>query len=118
RFSVAALDGASAAALEDAVKPFPSLQIDPYRNIAPHFGVASARASALHAIASGTARVIVASAVALLPRLGATRDLEAAATELRNGMDLDPVVLGDLLVDGGFIREDPVDEHGEFCVRG
>src|SRR4029453_18748236 len=49
RFFLAALEGASASALEDAVKPFPSLQIDPYRNIAPHFGVASARAAALHA---------------------------------------------------------------------
>ena len=33
-------------------------------------------------------------------------------------MDLDPVDLGDLLADAGFTREDPVDEHGEFCVRG
>ncbi len=118
RFFIAALEGASAAALEDAVKPFPSLQIDPYRAIAPHFGVASARAAALHAIARGTAKVVVASAAALLSRLSAPDSLEAAALELRNGMDLDPVVLGDLLTDAGFIREDPVDEHGEFCVRG
>ena len=67
RFFMAALEGASAATLDETVKPFPSLQIDPYRNIAPHFGVASARAAALHAIASGTARVVVASAGALLP---------------------------------------------------
>ena len=117
-FFIAALEGASAAALADAVKAFPSLQIDPYRNIAPHFGVASARASALHGIASGSARVVVASAAALLPRLSAPDNLEAAAIELRNGMDLDPVVLGDILSDAGFTREDPVDEHGEFCVRG
>ena len=115
---MAALEGASASALEDAVKPFPSLQIDPYRNIAPHFGVASARAAALHAIANGTAKVVVASASALLSRLSAPGNLEAAAIELKNGMDLDPVVLGDLLTDAGFTREDPVDEHGEFCVRG
>ncbi|MEO5742052.1 MAG: transcription-repair coupling factor [Vicinamibacterales bacterium] len=118
RFFMAALEGASTAALEDAVKPFPSPQVDPYRNIAPHFGVASARASALHAIANGTAKVVVTSAAGLLPRLSAPDDLEAAAIELRNGMDLDPVVLGDLLADAGFTREDPVDEHGEFCVRG
>jgi transcription-repair coupling factor (superfamily II helicase) len=118
RFFMAALEGASASALEGAVKPFPSLQIDPYRNIAPHFGVASARASALHAIAGGTAKVVVASAAALLTRLSAPDNLEAAAIEIRNGMDLDPVVLGDLLADAGFTREDPVDEHGEFCVRG
>jgi transcription-repair coupling factor (superfamily II helicase) len=118
RFFMAALEGASAAALEGAVKPFPSLQIDPYRNIAPHFGVASARAAALHAIAAGTAKVVVASAGALLTRLSAPDNLEAAAVELKNGMDLDPVALGDLLADAGFTREDPVDEHGEFCVRG
>ncbi|HKY23239.1 MAG TPA: transcription-repair coupling factor [Vicinamibacterales bacterium] len=118
RFFMAALEGASTTALEDAVKPFPSLQIDPYRNIAPHFGVASARAAALHAIASGTARVLVASAAALMPRLSSPDNLEAAAIELKPGMDLDPVALGDLLVDAGFTREDPVDEHGEFCVRG
>ena len=118
RFFLAALEGASASALEDAVKPFPSLQIDPYRNIAPHFGVASARAAALHAIANGSAKVVVASAAALMTRLSAPDNLEAAAIELRNGMDLDPVALGDLLADAGFTREDPVDEHGEFCVRG
>ena len=118
RFFLAALEGASAAALENAVKPFPSLQIDPYRDIAPHFGVASARAAALHAIANGSATVVVASAAALLPRLAAPDNLEAAAIELKHGMDLDPVVLGDLLADAGFTREDPVDEHGEFCVRG
>ena len=61
---------------------------------------------------------MIASAAALLPRLSAPDNLEAAAIELRNGMDLDPVVLGDLLADAGFTREDPVDEHGEFCVRG
>jgi transcription-repair coupling factor (superfamily II helicase) len=118
RFFLAALEGASATALENAVKPFPSPQIDPYRNIAPHFGVASARAAALHAIANGSAKVVVASASALLPRLAAPGNLEAAAIELKNGMDLDPVFLGDLLADAGFTREDPVDEHGEFCVRG
>jgi len=118
RFFMAALEGASAASLEEAVKPFPSLQVDPYRTIAPHFGVASARAAALHGAASGRARVIAASAASLLPRLSAPGNLEAAAIELKNGMDLDPVALGDLLADAGFIREDPVDEHGEFCVRG
>jgi transcription-repair coupling factor (superfamily II helicase) len=118
RFFMAALEGASVSALEGAVKPFPSLQIDPYRSIAPHFGIAAARAAALHAIANGTAKVVVACAAALLSRLSAPDSLEAAAIELRNGMDLDPVVLGDLLTDAGFTREDPVDEHGEFCVRG
>src|SRR5689334_4058351 len=51
RFFYGALEGASQAAVERAVLPLPSLQIDPYRGLTPHFRVASARARALHAAA-------------------------------------------------------------------
>ena len=33
-------------------------------------------------------------------------------------MEIAPHDLGDRLAAAGFVREDPVDEHGEFCVRG
>jgi transcription-repair coupling factor (superfamily II helicase) len=117
-FFLGSLEGASSATLGEAVKPFPSLQSDPYRNIAPHFGVASARAAALHAMANRTARVVVASGAALTPRLSTPGNLREMSIDVRVGMDLDPVALGDLLADAGFTREDPVDAHGEFCVRG
>src|SRR5262245_50848092 len=68
-FFLAALEGLSSAAAERAVLPFPSHEVDPYRGLAPHVGVTSARARALHALATGTSRVIVASAAALLPRV-------------------------------------------------
>ena len=38
RYFFAALEGAAEAAAETAVVPFPSLQVDPYRGMAPHFG--------------------------------------------------------------------------------
>src|SRR5262245_53146084 len=71
RFFVAALEGLPAEASERAVLPFPSHEVDPYRGLAPHVGVTSARARALHAAQRGSARVIVASAAALLPRVSA-----------------------------------------------
>src|SRR5439155_19087283 len=71
RFFISALEGLSEIAAERAILPFPSHEIDPYRGLAPHFGVASARARALHAIAAGLARTVVASAAALLPRVSA-----------------------------------------------
>ena len=64
RFFLGGLEGASAT-LEHSVVPFPSQEVDPYRGLAPHLRIASARARALHAMASGHARVVVASAVAL-----------------------------------------------------
>ena len=66
-FFLSALEGLGSA--ESTVLPFPSHEIDPYRGLAPHVGVTSARARALHAIATGTTRVVVASAASLLPRV-------------------------------------------------
>ena len=78
----------------------------------PHFRVAAARARALHAAATGTARLIVASAAALLPRVSPPERLLRASLAIRSGTEIEPQDLADLLVDAGFTREDPVDEHG------
>ncbi len=118
RFFLGALEGLSEAAAERAVLPFPSHQVDPYRGLAPHFRVASARARALHAAALGQVRVIVAAAQALLPRLPAPESIVATSFDLRSGVEIDPLALAEILVEGGYERQDPVDEHGEFSVRG
>jgi transcription-repair coupling factor (superfamily II helicase) len=118
RFFASALEGLSELDSERTILPFPSHEVDPYRGLAPHFGVTSARARALHAMAGGTARVVVASAAALLPRVTPPARLLGASIDLKPGQDIAPADLADLLVDAGFSREDPVDEHGEFAVRG
>ena len=118
RFFLAALNGLSERDAERQVLPFPSQEVDPYRGLAPHLEIASARARALHALASGSARIVVASARALLPRISAPGALAAAGVALTTGMEIAPQELGDRLGLAGFTREDPVDEHGEFCVRG
>ncbi|MNC89972.1 hypothetical protein D3C83_59970 [compost metagenome] len=46
RFFYSALEGTSESALDRAVLPFPSLQVDPYRGMTPHFRGAAARARA------------------------------------------------------------------------
>jgi transcription-repair coupling factor (superfamily II helicase) len=118
RFFYGALEGASGAAVDEAVLPFPSHQVDPYRGMTPHFRVAAVRARALHAAASGTARLIVVSAAALLPRVSAPARALRASITIRSGTEIEPLALADLLVDAGFTREDPVDEHGSFTIRG
>ena len=37
---------------------------------------------------------------------------------LSSGHEIAPTDLADLLAAAGYSRQDPVDEHGEFCVRG
>ena len=118
RFFLGGLEGASADELDNIVLPFPSQEVDPYRGLAPHLRIASARARALHAMATGQARVVVASASALLPRVSPPGILTALALDLKPGEDIDTHRLAETLVDAGFTHQDPVDEHGEFCIRG
>ncbi len=118
RFFLSALEGLSDTEVERAVLPFPSHEIDPYRGLAPHFDIASARARALSAIAAGEARLVVASAAALLPRVSAPDRLARVSMTITPGQEISPIDLGDLLASAGYGRQDPVDEPGEFCVRG
>ena len=89
-FFLAALEGFSETAAERAVLPFPSHEVDPYRGMSPHFGVTSARARVLHAVATGIARVIVASPAALLPKVSAPERLLDASIDLKPGQDISP----------------------------
>ena len=118
RFFLGALKGLSTLDAEAQVLPFPSQEVDPYRGLTPHLEVASARARALHALAAGTARIVVASARALAPRLSDPAGLLASSVTIAPGMEISPQDLGERLALAGFTAEDPVDEHGEFCVRG
>ena len=118
RFFLAALEGLSTAEVTHTVLPLPSPEVDPYRGLAPHFEVSSARARALHALATGHARVVVVSAGGLLPRVSAPARLVATSMELKPGVEVPPLDVGKLLAEAGYVREDPVDQHGEYCVRG
>src|SRR6185436_15091329 len=118
RFFLSALEGVSDADAAGLVVPFPSHEIDPYRGLSPHFDIASARARTLHALSTGAARLVIASATALLPRLSSPARFKTAGFSLRSGDEISPIDLGDRLAAAGYTRQDPTDEPGEFSVRG
>jgi len=118
RFFLSALEGISDADAAQAVLPFPSHEIDPYRGLSPHFDVASARARALHALSTAGTRLVVASAAALLPRLSSPARFRETGFVLRPDDEISPIDLGDRLAEAGYRRQDPTDEPGEFSVRG
>ena len=119
RFFLGGLEGSSAAELEHTVLPYPSQEVDPYRGLTPHLRISSARARALHALAAGHARIVVASATALLPRVtppaaltgtGAGSQARRRHRHAARGRSCSST--------RGSRAQDPVDEHGEFCIRG
>ncbi len=117
-FFLGVLEGSADAVVAQQVLPFPSTQVDPYRGFQPHLKVASARARVLHALANGTARVVVASAAALLTKVPEPAAILLSSCEIKPGVDLDPHELANTLVMGGYEAADPVDAHGEFGRRG
>ena len=118
RFFLAGLEGLAEFEAQRRVLPLPSPEVDPYRGLAPHLEVSSARARALFGLADRSARVVVASARALLSRVSAPDLLQSTGFVIAPGREIAPHDLGDALARAGFTREDPVDEHGEFCLRG
>ncbi|MGE0394833.1 MAG: CarD family transcriptional regulator, partial [Vicinamibacterales bacterium] len=116
QFFLTTMSGGNASAA--VVHPFPSHQVDPYRGMTPHFRVLAARGRALHAIAGQQARLVVASASALLPLVSRPDRIRGAGADLRIGTVIEPHDLAERLVEAGFTREDPVDAHGEFTLRG
>jgi transcription-repair coupling factor (superfamily II helicase) len=118
RFFLAALEGLSDHEVSRRVLPCPSLEVDPYRGLAPHLEVASTRARALHALATGTMSLVVLSARALLPRLSHPDRLASTGLAIGPGFEISPPDLGARLATAGFLPEDPVDQPGEFYVRG
>jgi transcription-repair coupling factor (superfamily II helicase) len=117
-FFLSILEGSAATVVERHVLPFPSTQVDPYRGFQPHLKVASARARVLHALATNTARVVIASAAALLTKLPEPASILLSSCEIKPGIDIDPHELANTLVHGGYEPADPVDAHGEFGRRG
>jgi transcription-repair coupling factor (superfamily II helicase) len=118
RFFLSTVLGLTERDAAETVLACPSLEVDPYRALTPHLAVASARARALSALSTRAARIVVVSARALLPRLSDPARLAAVSLLLRPGTEISPQDLGARLADAGFLPEDPVDEHGEYCVRG
>jgi transcription-repair coupling factor (superfamily II helicase) len=117
-FFLGVLEGSAETVVSQQVLPFPSTQVDPYRGFQPHLKVASARARVLHALAAGSARVVVASAAALLTKLPEPASVLLTSAEIKPGIDLNPHELANTLVMGGYEPADPVDAHGEFTRRG
>ena len=119
RFFASTLEGWSAAHAERAVLPCPSLEIDPYRDIAPHLDViigAGARAARPgHQVGTRRRRLAGGDRLAGVSSVARMRE---AGVALQPGADVELMTLADRFVDAGFTRADPVDQHGEFCIRG
>ena len=100
------------------VLSLPAVAVDPYRGVAPHFEVSSARTRALIALAQRRNVVVVASAPAILYRTAQPVNLTRATIKIGTGETVEPTGLVARLLEGGYEQEDPVIAPGSFARRG
>jgi transcription-repair coupling factor (superfamily II helicase) len=112
-FAVAATRGAMARALQ-----FPSLEADPYQEMAPHLQVACDRVEALRALREPGEAIVVAPVRALIFPLAAPRVFDTTTFDIRPRQEMRPDDLSGALLGAGYVRVDLVSETGEFSRRG
>jgi transcription-repair coupling factor (superfamily II helicase) len=115
-FFYCAISGAKSAS--PGVLTIPAFEADPYDGTSPHAEALEQRALALHRAAAGETRILLTSIGALAERTVAPRALKSSGITLRSGEDMPPELIVDLLIAGGYVREEPVGAVGEFSLRG
>jgi transcription-repair coupling factor (superfamily II helicase) len=103
---------------EDAAVYFPAPSLTPYQETETSLLVRAQESVALDRIASGRARVVIATPRALFRRLPQRRDYASSVLEIRTGEEVPLEDLPAHLTRFGFHRADLVYEVGEFAVRG
>ncbi|MDP2401482.1 MAG: transcription-repair coupling factor, partial [Actinomycetota bacterium] len=97
---------------------FPERQAAPWSNEAPDIAEVTRCARALHALSSGHAAIVVASARALLRALPPQGGRVFDPLVLEAGVSLDMVAAAATLSRMGYERADVAGEPGQFAVRG
>jgi transcription-repair coupling factor (superfamily II helicase) len=112
-FALGALRGSQA-----RVHLFPSLEADPYQELAPHLRVACERAEALRALREPGEAIVVAPVRSLIYPLAPAEAFDAYRLDLCERQPLRPDDLSGFLLEAGYLRVDLVSTMGEFSRRG
>jgi transcription-repair coupling factor (superfamily II helicase) len=115
-FFYCALNGLDSCAT--SVLAIPAVETDPYDGTSPHAEVLEQRALALYRATQGDARILLTSLPALAARTISPVRLKSSSITLRADEDMPPELIVDLLIAGGYVRQEPVGAVGEFSLRG
>ncbi len=96
----------------------PSFETDVYSGVSPHAETLERRALTLWQLARGTADFLVVSARSLITRTIPPNETLKLGVILCRDQELPIDELIDKVVSAGYIREDPLNNFGQFSLRG
>jgi transcription-repair coupling factor (superfamily II helicase) len=100
------------------VSIYPSPSLSPYQEISPSLGVVREEIRAFGRLAAAELDVLIVPARTLFTRLPPPDVFASRIIQMQRGVDIDPRVMMQMLVENGFVRTDLVGEAGEFAFRG
>lgn len=101
-----------------SILSLPSSDSDPYSGTSPHSETLELRALTLWQMAQGSPDILVLPARSLITRVSTTDEIREMGVTLRRDEDIAPDRLIDKLSASGYVREDPLQNVGQFSVRG
>ncbi|HSU25663.1 MAG TPA: transcription-repair coupling factor, partial [Pyrinomonadaceae bacterium] len=96
----------------------PSFETEVYSGVSPHAETQERRAMTLWRLRREKPDFLVVSAKALVARTAAPDDIESLGAVLKRDEDFSPGNLVERLVSAGYVREDPINNFGQFSIRG
>ncbi len=116
--AVLAANELSGAIPAEQVLRLPAHDVLPFENLSPHPEIQEQRAAALWKIATGGARMVIASVEAACMRLFTREYYAALALGLRRGEEHLPEMVVEHLLSVGYTRVDVVEMPGQVTLRG
>lgn len=101
-----------------ALVSLPSFETDVYSGISPHAETQEKRALALWRLAAQRTDFLIASAKSLITKTPSPDEVKNLGAELSLEEDFPPELLIENLLACGYVREEPIQNIGEFSVRG
>ncbi len=101
-----------------AIVALPSFETDIYSGSSPHAETQEIRAMALWQIAHAQPDFLVISPRSLIARTSSPEEIKQLGRVMRIDEDIPPDELVEQLLSAGFVREDPINNYGQFSVRG
>ena len=104
--------------VKSGIWSLPSMESDVYAGVSPHAETLEKRALTLWKLARQQPGFLVASAKSLITKTISPDEMRGLGAVLRLDSEFPPEVLLEKLISGGYVREDPIKNIGEFSVRG
>jgi transcription-repair coupling factor (superfamily II helicase) len=104
--------------VKSPILTIPSFESDVYSRISPHAETQEKRALALWYLSKNQSGFVLTSAKSLVTKLLSPAEMQNLGVNLKRDEDFPPEKLVEKLVACGYVREEPLQNVGEFSMRG